>query len=273
MPELPEVEVIRQGLHPLVIDRRICDLRFSNKRLRLPVPRAAMRRWLVGQRITATGRRGKYLLFFCANQAVLVAHLGMTGRLVVCPAADRRYQHEHCRIALDNGSTLRFVDARRFGSLRLVPPGEEWQRLFLCLGPEPLAPEFSAAELKVRAGQRRQPIKTVLMDGKVVAGIGNIYACEILHAAGLSPFRPACQLTDGEWRALACHTQQVLQAAIDQGGTTIADFADHSGRPGYFQLSLSVYGRADAPCPRCQHPVRRTVLAGRATYFCPSCQP
>ncbi len=272
MPELPEVEVVRRGLAPLVTGRRICGLWFSNKRLRLPVPRAAMRRWLVGQRVTATGRRGKSLLLFCDNQAVVVVHLGMTGRLLVSPAAAGRYPHEHCCMALDDGSTVRFVDPRRFGSLRLVPPGEDWRRLFLSLGPEPLASGFSGPVLEARAGRLRRPVKAALMDGRVVAGVGNIYANEILHAAAISPLRPACRLAGSEWEALARHVRQVLLAAIDQGGSTIADFADHSGRPGYFQLSLAVYGRAGEPCRRCRYPIRRAVLAGRTTYFCPACQ-
>ncbi len=272
MPELPEVEVVRRGIDPLIANRVVRGIGFSNKRLRLPVPRTAIRRWLIGGRCQDTGRRGKNLLLFFDNGAVLIIHLGMTGRLGVLPASAKRLAHEHCRIKLDNGMELRFSDPRRFGSLRLVPPGDDWQALFSDLGPEPLAADFTAAYLQARAAGRRQPVKSFLMDGRVVAGIGNIYACEILHAAGIAPTRPVSDIDDREWQRLVRHTRRVLQAAIDQGGTTIADFVDASGRPGYFQLTLAVYGRHDAPCPACGQPVARIRLAGRSTFFCPSCQ-
>jgi len=272
MPELPEVEVIRRGLIPLVTGRMVEAIRFSNKRLRYPLPRAAMRRWLIGARCTAIERRGKNILLFFDDRATLVLHLGMSGRLYVLPLTTARQPHEHCRLDLEGGTTVRFIDPRRFGSLRLVPPGADWQRLFVTLGPEPLAPGFSGAVLQMRAGSRRRPIKNILMDGRIVAGIGNIYACEILHAARIAPSRPACELTPAEWRDLAHHIQRVLLAAIEQGGTTIADFADHNGRPGYFQLALAVYGRAGEPCPVCGSPILRTSMAGRATFFCGGCQ-
>ncbi len=273
MPELPEVEVIRQGLEPLVQGRRVEAVAWSGKPLRLPVDRAGLRRHLVGRSFTGVARRAKYLLLAVDDGAMLAIHLGMTGRLGLFPATAPRLVHDHLRFLLDNGLEMRFNDARRFGAAQLFTA----QQLaagdpFADLGPEPLGRGFTAAYLARRGAGRRVPVKSLLMDNREVVGIGNIYASEILFAARLHPLTPAGALGRDQWQQVARATRAVLRRAIKAGGTTIADYVNAGGAPGYFQLELAVYGREGAPCRRCRQPVARLVLAGRATYFCPSCQ-
>lgn len=272
MPELPEVEVIRRGLAPHVVGRRITALHFSNRKLRLPVPRAGMRRALTGACIHGVGRRGKYLLVEVDNGAVLVVHLGMSGRLGLFPEKSPVAVHDHCRLTLDDGHEIRFNDPRRFGCLQLAENAEQCAALFLELGPEPLSEAFSGGYLAERARGRSQPVKTFLMDSRTVVGVGNIYASEILHAAGIRPATPAGAVSAARWRRVAEACKKVLAEAIRLGGTTISDFVNASGGPGYFQNVLEVYGRGGEACRRCGGPVERTVMAGRATYFCKRCQ-
>lgn len=273
MPELPEVEVVRQGIMPLVCGRRVERIATSGKSLRLPVNRAALRRCFEGHCLTAVARRGKYLLFSFDHGALLVIHLGMTGRLGLFPSDTPSARHDHLRFLLDNGLEMRFNDARRFGSVQCFSTEElAAHDPFAGLGPEPLGKEFAAAYLADKAGGRRLPVKSFLMDNRVVVGLGNIYANEILFAAAIHPLTPAGELDRSQWRAVVKATRTVLDRAIRAGGTTIADFVNASGKPGYFQLELAVYGREGAPCRHCRHPIERTVLSGRATYFCPSCQ-
>ena len=273
MPELPEVEVIRRGLEPHLAGRRIVEVRFGGHRLRKPVRIKALRQWLCNARIETVGRRAKYLLITMDNRACLVIHLGMTGRLGLFPFADHLLRHDHLGWKLDNGLEMRFNDTRRFGAVEIFPPDDPALPLFLAsLGPEPFAPEFSAAHLARLASGSRRPVKNLLLDGRVVAGIGNIYASEILFDAAIRPERPAGEITAPEWRRVVEATRLILQRAIAAGGTTIRDFVDSSGRPGYFKLQLAVYGRGGQPCPRCDRAIEKIVQAGRATYFCPGCQ-
>lgn len=273
MPELPEVEVICRGLQPLLVGREVTDIVCANRKLRLPVARVQMGRWLRGQRILAVGRRSKYLLLRMANDAVMAVHLGMTGRLGLFPADVARAKHDHLCWRLDNGMELRFNDARRFGSVQIVGPGGDPEsELFAKLGPEPLGKALTTSYLQERAAGRRQPVKNFLMDGRIVVGIGNIYASEILFAAGILPQTSVAALRPGDWRRLILKSREVLLWAIDCGGTTISDFVNASGGKGYFQLQLKVYGREGQPCQQCATPIGRSIMAGRATYFCPKCQ-
>jgi formamidopyrimidine-DNA glycosylase len=227
---------------------------------------------VAGEKVVEVERRAKYLLIRLANGAVVIFHLGMTGRLGLFSVASERRKHDHIRLVLDNDLELRYNDARRFGALQVVGPGAVIEDLFTSVGPEPLGKDFTAAYLLTKAGGRRQPVKNFLMDGRIVAGIGNIYASEILFCAGIDPLLPVAEITAKQWRATVRCCRQVLRQAIAAGGTTIADYVNARGESGYFQLELQVYGREGQPCRRCNRPVSRIVLAGRSTFLCKHCQ-
>ena len=276
MPELPEVEVTRRGLLPHLPGKSVLKVAWSGKRLRLPMPRALLRDEIQGQTIRTVERRAKYLFVRMAGGAVLVLHLGMTGRLGIFPARSPLARHDHLRLLLDDNMELRFNDSRRFGSVMVWPAdraGACEQDFVGRQGIEPLGEGFTPESLMRLASGRRIPVKTFLMDSRRIAGIGNIYANEILFAAAISPWTPAGQLGSGQWQAIAGHGREILLRAIDAGGSTIADFIGSSGQPGYFQLQLAVYGRAGKPCLRCGGGILKEPLAGRATFYCPSCQP
>ncbi len=270
MPELPEVEVICQGLRPHVVGRRVDGLWCSDKRLRLLIPRAEIKEDMVGARIEAVERRAKYLLFILDNGCRLLVHLGMTGRLGVFKQGSPQAIHDHVCWALDDGMEMRYNDTRRFGFIRLLPV--KGPDPFAQLGPEPFGPEFTGDYLKAKAGKRLQPIKNFLMDGKVVVGIGNIYANEILFYCGLRPTTPIGSVSLDTWERLVEVSRQVLKKAIESGGTTISDYVNASGEKGYFQLELMVYGRQGERCKQCATAIEKQVIAGRATFFCPNCQ-
>lgn len=284
MPELPEVEVIRRGLLPKIKGEKIAAITTSPKNLRLPIPRQDLDQWIKSTTIKELYRRGKYLLLLNNKEAVMVIHLGMTGKLGLFPAGAPTALHDHVCFHLENGRELRYNDVRRFGCLQVFPPGKLPIDSFLAsLGPEPLAtenpawleparPVFSGQFLKEKAGQRVQPIKNFLMDNRTVVGIGNIYANEILFLTGLLPSTPVGSITLEQWNKLAAVTGEVLQKAIEQGGSSIRDYVDSSGDQGYFQLSLMVYGREGKQCRICHTPVKKETIAGRATYLCPGCQ-
>jgi formamidopyrimidine-DNA glycosylase len=259
VPELPEVEVIRQGLLPHLVGRTINRVVISNRRLRLPVPRAKIKRWVQGYRVEDVDRRAKYLLVNMSSGATMVLHLGMSGRLAFFANSTPRTVHDHLRFLLDSGLELRFNDVRRFGSVQVLGPEDpERSQIFTSLGTEPLGPHFSSNYLMGQARGRVRPLKNFLMDARVVVGIGNIYANEILFAAGIKPTRGVSTM--------------VLERAIACGGTTISDYVNSSGEAGYFQAELKVYGRGGKVCQSCGSLIIREVLAGRATYYCPSCQ-
>ncbi|MFQ5767299.1 MAG: bifunctional DNA-formamidopyrimidine glycosylase/DNA-(apurinic or apyrimidinic site) lyase [Acidobacteriota bacterium] len=273
MPELPEVESVRRSLLPLLRRRRIETVRVLETRLRRPVDGPALARTLPGRRITDLRRRGKYLLMDLSYGDLLLLHLGMSGRLRIARPADPLAVHDHLILGLGGGRELRFNDTRRFGLVLLVPPGgESGHPLLQHLGLEPFCDSFRPERLRAGASGRRAPIKNFIMDAKRVAGIGNIYACESLHAAGLHPRRPAGRISLASWGRLTGAIRQVLAAAIDDGGTTLRDFRNGRDEPGFFGPRLEVYGRETAPCRRCRRPIRRIVLAGRSTFYCPGCQ-
>lgn len=270
MPELPEVETTRRGLEPLLVGRTIRSAAVHNCALRQPVPRGLEGR-VAGARITAVERRAKYLLVRL-DRGTLILHLGMTGHLRVAPAGEPRRKHDHVEFLLDDGRSWRFNDARRFGLL-LWAEGDPLDHPQLAeLGPEPFDPLFDAAWLKRRAQGRRVAVKPFLMDNATVVGVGNIYASEALFRAGIDPRRPAGELTLPRWRRLAAAVREVLAEAIAAGGTTIRDFADSHGQPGYFSICLRVYDRAGQPCLTCATPIRQVRLGQRSSYYCPKCQ-
>ncbi|MDH3394154.1 MAG: bifunctional DNA-formamidopyrimidine glycosylase/DNA-(apurinic or apyrimidinic site) lyase [Desulfobulbaceae bacterium] len=273
MPELPEVEVIRQGLAPLVVGRQVVRVGCSGKKLRLPVPVAALQARLPGCRIVAVERRAKYLLLRTDREDLLIIHLGMTGRLGLFAVDVPQARHDHLCFLLDNGLEMRFNDARRFGSVQFFAAAQmRKDDPFAGLGPEPLGKGFTAAYMQKRAVGRRLPVKGFLMENRVVVGIGNIYASETLFAARIDPLRPAGVLSLEQWRAITRSARKVLRRAIAAGGSTISDYVNAGGESGYFQLELAVYGRDGQPCRSCRATIKRVMVGGRATFFCPGCQ-
>jgi formamidopyrimidine-DNA glycosylase len=270
MPELPEVETTRRGLAPLLAGRRIVAVRVRERRLRWPLPRG-FEAALVGRHIRAVGRRGKYLLIG-TDAGTLLVHLGMSGNLRVVAADTPPLAHDHVDIVLDSGRCVRFNDPRRFGSMQLVRGEPLLHPLLRGLAPEPLSRGFDAGYLWDRTRGRRVAIKQLLMNSTIVVGVGNIYASEALFRARLSPRRAAGRLTRAEAARLVTAVKRVLAAAIRAGGTTLRDYVDTDGSPGYFRQKLYVYERDGAPCRVCGTPIRRAVQGQRATYWCPSCQ-
>lgn len=272
MPELPEVEVLRRSLEPRLVGRRLEAVEVRDRRLRVPIPRTFARA-LAGRRVERLRRRSKYLLIDLEGGRTLVIHLGMSGRLTLAPAAAPSEPHEHLRFRLDRGGVLRFRDPRRFGLALVVPTATlEANVHFRGLGAEPLAPGFDGALLARLARRRRGPVKSFLMDGRLVVGVGNIYATESLWRAGVHPARSVARISRARWDALARAVVEVLEHAIREGGTTLNDFADGDGNAGEFQIELSAYDREGEPCPRCGTAIRRLVQGGRSTYYCPRCQ-
>lgn len=276
MPELPEVEVLRRSLAPLV-GEEIEGVEVRERRLREPVDEAALRE-LVGGRVETLDRRAKYLRIHLRRDdwnggRTLVVHLGMSGRLTLVPGDAAEEPHEHLVIRLASGKELRFRDPRRFGLVFATPTsGLEREPHFVHLGVEPLSQDLSGAMLKRAAERRRGPVKSFLMDAAVVVGLGNIYATEALFRAGIHPTRSVARISERRWERLAESIREVLRDAIAEGGTTLADFSDGEGRSGYFQVSLSVYGREGEPCPRCGKTLKRIVQSNRSTFYCPGCQ-
>ena len=272
MPELPEVETVRRSLEPRLKDRTLGELTLRSPGLREPFDVEALED-LVGRRVEALGRRAKYVLLEMEGERTLAIHLGMSGRLTHAPAGTPVERHEHLAYALADGTRLRLVDPRRFGLAFALPTAELPQdRHFAHLGIEPLGPEMTADYLRNQAKGRRGPIKNFLMDGRVVVGVGNIYASEALWRAHLHPDRSVARMSKGTWERITEAVRFILARAIEEGGTTLADFRDGEGNAGYFQVSLSAYGRDGEPCSRCETPIRRKVHAGRGTFYCPRCQ-
>jgi formamidopyrimidine-DNA glycosylase len=269
MPELPEVETTRRGLEPLIVGKSIVAVTVREARLRWPVASDLSAR-LAGRRIDALRRRGKYLLIDLPPGTLLV-HLGMSGSLRYVAAAEPPRRHDHVELQLAPTGCLRFNDPRRFGTLQFCCEPER-HPLLRSIGPEPLAGSFDGTYLASVCAGRRVAIKQLLMNGRIVAGIGNIYANEALFLAGIHPRRGAGRIGRARLDALAKALRRVLTDALEHGGTTLRDFVGGDGRPGYFKLSLNVYDRAGEPCKRCGGPIRKLVLGQRASYYCPRCQ-
>ena len=273
MPELPEVEVLRRSLERPLAGDRFETVRVHFPTLREPLSEKRLRR-LEGRTVTGLRRRAKYLLIDASGGETLVLHLGMSGRLTLVDRAAPLGDHEHLGFELASGRRLRFRDPRRFGLAFVAPTdGLDRDRHFRHLGVEPLSAGFDGGRLADLARGRTAPVKSFLMDARVVVGVGNIYASEALFRARIHPRRSVARIARPRFERLAAAVREVLGEAIEQGGTTLNDFADGEGNSGYFQVSLDVYDREGAPCPTgCGASVRRVVISNRSTYYCPRCQ-
>jgi len=278
LPELPEVETIRRGVERWLPGHKVRRAVLRRPDLRWPIPRAAFRD-LIGRRCEEVTRRSKYLLirFSGRGQPTAMIHLGMSGQLLIEVTRPReprpRYEkHEHWR--LDCGDRLvRFMDPRRFGSLDVVPTDQlASHRLLAGLGPEPLDPAFDGTALHEMTRGRKVGIKSFLMNAKNVVGIGNIYASEICFLAGVRPRRSVRRLTHKHCKVLAAATREILEQAIREGGTSLRDYVGVEADTGYFQQSLSVYGRVGETCDQCDSVIKQIVESGRSSFYCPRCQ-
>lgn len=282
MPELPEVETVRRGLEPAMNGRVITKVLLNREGLRVPFPKD-LASILAGRTVLKLTRRAKYLLVHIGGKSIdlLIVHLGMSGQLTVAPnlAAYQPRKHDHMVIALDNGAGIVFNDARRFGMVMLSPEDSiDAHAAFSALGPEPLPESFTGKVLHERLSRKATPIKIALLDQRLVAGVGNIYASEALFDAGISPLRKASTIKPVEAGRLAGAIRAVLLRAIAAGGSSLRDFRQAGGELGYFQHSFAVYDKEGIPCPRCgagakkKAVIKKIVQGGRATYYCPRCQ-
>lgn len=269
MPELPEVETTRRGIEPHLLGRRIQRVVLRRDTLRWPIP-TELSLCLSGQEILATRRRAKYLLLDNALGSAIV-HLGMSGVLRVLPTDSAIGKHDHVDLQIDSGKVLRFTDPRRFGCWLWQPRGET-HPLLAELGPEPLSDTFDGAYLFRHSRGRRGPVKNYIMDQAVVVGVGNIYAAESLFRAGIDPRRAAGRVSLARYQALALAIRDILNYAIERGGTTLRDFLNADGLPGYFEQELLVYGREGQACRVCATPLKALRLGQRASCYCPRCQ-
>jgi formamidopyrimidine-DNA glycosylase len=270
VPELPEVETTRRGIEPHVVGRRITRLLVHDHRLRWPVDRTLIPA-VAGSAIRRAGRRAKYLLIE-TESGTLILHLGMSGSLRVLPASTPRVAHDHVDIELDSGQTLRFNDPRRFGCLMFTRGDPELHPLLRRLAPEPLDQQFDADYLWNITRRRSVAIKQLIMNSRLVVGVGNIYASEALFRARIRPRRRARSLSRAECAKLARAIKATLAMALKAGGTTLRDYIGADGNPGYFRQKLYVYERADQPCRVCRTPIRQFTQNARSTYWCPNCQ-
>ena len=270
MPELPEVETTRRGIASVVTGQAITTVTVRDRRLRWPIP-AGFENAVAGRRILGVERRAKYLLLRTDGGTLLI-HLGMSGSLRAVDGGPPARLHDHVELGLANGMLLRFNDPRRFGSFHYVTGDVSQHPLLATLGPEPLAEDFTAELLFRRSRRRKVAVKQFIMDAHVVVGVGNIYASEALFRAGIRPGRAAGRLTLADCGRLVQAIRNVLAAAIESGGTTLRDYVNAAGLPGYFRQRLFVYERRDQPCRRCSTAIRARVQGGRATYWCPKCQ-
>ncbi len=271
MPELPEVETTRRGVAPYLENETIKAVVVRQAKLRWPVPKSLAAK-AKDQRIVAVTRRAKYLLIELENGGYIVIHLGMSGSLRIIKDSEPPMAHDHVDIVLTNGRALRLRDTRRFGAVLWVAAKPEEHKLLKHLGPEPLSDDFDGELLYNKSRGRSTAVKTFLMDGKIVVGVGNIYANEALFAAGINPQRKAGSISLKRYRRLAEEVKKVLAAAIKAGGTTLQDFVDSDGQPGYFKQQLNVYGRDGEPCVNCNRPLKLSRLGQRATVYCTACQ-
>jgi formamidopyrimidine-DNA glycosylase len=270
MPELPEVETTRRGITPHILGQAVAQVVIRQPQLRWPVP-MTIAEILPGERLCRLERRGKYLLLTFAP-GTLILHLGMSGSLRILGPDTPTQKHDHFDLLFHNGKLLRLRDPRRFGAVLWTGDDPFAHPLLQPLGPEPLDPGFDGAYLLGQARTRRVAVKNLIMDSRVVVGVGNIYANEALFHAGIHPNRACNRIAQARYIRLADAIKQVLTEAIKQGGTTLRDFQQEDGRPGYFAQQLQVYGKAGAPCPSCDTPIRLQVIGQRSTFFCKRCQ-
>jgi formamidopyrimidine-DNA glycosylase len=282
MPELPEVETVRRGLEPVMAGHVIARAETRRPDLRWPLPDRMAER-LTGQRVERLRRRSKYILADLSSGETLLVHLGMSGRMLVSGGMLGQFhhdhpapkKHDHVILTMDGGARITFNDARRFGAMDLVATeSAETHLLLASLGPEPLGNGFDENYLVARLKGRNTPIKSALLDQRIVAGLGNIYVCEVLFRAGISPRRKAGRISAARIAALVPLIRQVLTEAIDAGGSSLRDYRQADGELGYFQHTFRVYDREGQPCvtPGCSGTIARLVQSGRSSFFCPACQ-
>lgn len=271
MPELPEVETTRRGLAPLISHKTITHIDIRQASLRRPVDHNALRQFK-GLHFTTLQRRAKYLILHTSdNTRSLLIHLGMSGSLRVNSKSAPLKKHDHILLELDNQDSLRYHDPRRFGQFEVIDP-TQWPDYLLRLGPEPLEDAFSGDYLFERSRKRKIAVKAFIMDQLIVVGVGNIYATEALFHSAIHPASAAGKVPRKAYQLLGNEIKSVLTQAITQGGTTLRDFLHSDGRGGYFQQTLSVYGKAGEPCPKCSDLLDLAIIAGRSSTYCKHCQ-
>lgn len=268
MPELPEVETTCRGIAPHILGKTLTQVNVTQPKLRYPIPVTTLATYVDTPLINVT-RRAKYLLL-AFEKGTLLIHLGMSGSLRIIDTTSEWRKHDHWQLSFSK-LALRYHDPRRFGFLLITPPSET-HALLHNLGAEPLSPDFTANYLYEKLQAKKVAIKAALMSNQIVVGIGNIYACESLFLAKIHPQQPANTLTITEVEKLHQHIQQTLERAIRQGGSTLKDFINPNGQPGYFAQTLQVYGRTQQPCYTCGTPIHNIKLTGRSSFFCPQCQ-
>ena len=270
MPELPEVETSRRGISPHIKGQTISAIEIRHSTLRWPVPVKRLKK-LVGEPLLSVERRGKYLKLICPSGYILI-HLGMSGSLRILTEYQKPEKHDHIDLLMSNGVVLRYNDPRRFGCWLFQEDASVDHKLLATLGPEPLDDAFSDDYLYAHSRKKSKNIKTFIMDSHIVVGVGNIYASEALFKAGIHPEKPAGKVSKARFVQLVAAIKAVLSAAIEQGGTTLRDFTNSDGKPGYFKQELMVYGREGEPCFICQKPIKNIKLGQRSTFFCSQCQ-
>lgn len=270
MPELPEVETTCNGISKYLINKMVAKVIIRQPKLRWPIP-SSIKKILPQQKILSVERRAKYILI-TTKSGTLILHLGMSGSLRIVKSNTPFDKHDHFDLILKNGDCLRLHDPRRFGAVLWTnkPPLEH--KLLCKLGPEPLTENFTADDLYTESRKRKVTIKQFIMNGHIVVGVGNIYASEALFLAGIHPRKAAGKVSLARYEKLVKAIKKVLAAAIKQGGTTLKDFTQSDGKPGYFQQKLNVYGRKDEACVICKKPISHCMLGQRATYYCTQCQ-
>jgi len=282
MPELPEVETVRRGLVPSMENVVIERADVNRPDLRWPFPENMAQR-LSGQRVTSLTRRSKYILVHLESAETLLIHLGMSGRMTISGDPLGQFindhpqlqKHDHVIFHMANGARITFNDARRFGAMDIIAASElETHPLLANIGPEPLGNAFNAPYLADKLSAKKSPIKSALLDQRVVAGLGNIYVCEVLFRTGIHPERKASDLTTKEYAKLVPEIRQVLEEAIEAGGSSLRDYRQADGELGYFQHRFKVYGREGEQCsaPQCTADIERITQSGRSSFYCPNCQ-
>lgn len=275
MPELPEVETIAEGLRRHVVSWRVVAVKFWRDNLREPFAKRAICRAIRGQTVNEIKRRAKYIVIHATENQGLLVHLGMTGSFQQAPSTGQLSKHAHVGFQLTRGRQTRYlqlIDPRRFGRLDAFFGDYLQHRYLASAGVEPLTTPNLAEHLWHKSRKRKVAIKNFLMDGRIVSGLGNIYAAESLYHAQLYPFTPAMAINRRHYQRLAVASQQVLQRAVTAGGTTFRDYQDLDGNRGYFTVQLAVYGKQDQPCNRCQTKIVLVRQGGRGTFYCPTCQ-
>lgn len=275
MPELPEVETVKRGLSPFLTGRKIVSVEKARPDLRWPIPES-LEHVLTGARVLKLERRGKYILWYTQDGMVMILHLGMSGRVLITKDLPKvKNAHDHLIFETEDGFFIRYNDPRRFGFIDIVPLKNLAEyRSLAALGPEPLSNAFNASALRQKINKKQSPIKSVLLDQTIIAGLGNIYVCEALHRSGISPRRKAKNISENKIYSLVIAIRVVLQDAIDAGGSTLKDHLQTTGEMGYFQHQFRVYSREGEGCMKksCPGIIKRIIQSGRSTFFCGKCQ-